>query len=356
MSSPYMQWAKSQAHAKYNLGTSGIINYPLSGLHVSLDDLEITGNSYYGYPPLLEALAQHCSVTTDRIFTTLGTSMANHLAMAVLLDPGDEILIEEPTYELLLSTAGYLGLTIKRFPRRAEQQFQVDLDTLAHAITPKTKLIVITNLHNPTGAYTDEATLTQIGKIARVSDAKVLVDEVYLPAAYDIGPRSSVNLGNEFIVTNSLTKVYGLSGLRCGWILAGAEIIKRLWLLNDLFNVNHSHPSELLSVIALQNIDQILNRTKLILESNRTILNQFLDSRDDLETSRMKFGTTVFPRLLKGNVDAFCTLLHDRYETLVVPGRFFEMPHHIRIGLGIEQEEFREGIVRIAAALDKIKK
>ncbi len=70
----------------------------------------------------------------------------------------------------------------------------------------------------------------------------------------------------------------------------------------------------------------------------------------------MKFGTTVFPRLLKGNVDAFCTLLHDRYETLVVPGRFFEMPHHIRIGLGIQQEEFREGIVRIAEALDKIKK
>src|SRR4030095_14392148 len=124
--SEYMHWAKTQQMAPFNLAVSGVHPVSLRELSVSLDDIELTGPSYYGWPPLLEALASHVGVPESRIFFTEGTSMANHLAMAVCLRPGDEVLIEQPTYELLLDTARALGVDVRRFPRRREDDFLPD--------------------------------------------------------------------------------------------------------------------------------------------------------------------------------------------------------------------------------------
>ncbi len=349
MSSNYMHWAKTRVHARFNLGISGILNYPLRELPVTLGDLEITGDSYYGYAPLVEALSQKCGVPAGKIFTTVGTSMANHLAMAAAVEAGDEILIEQPTYELLVSTAQYLGAVVKRFPRR-EEDFQIDPDEVRRHLGPKTKLIVLTNLHNPSSVLTEEDTLRELGKLAGSVGASVLVDEVYLDAAFDRGVRSAVHLGDQFISTNSLTKVYGLSGLRCGWVLGNPAFIEKLWRLNDLFNVIPSHTSEILSVIALNNLPKILARTRSILEPNQRIIGKILSTRDDLAAVTPGFGNVVFPKLLKRDAEKFCeTLLRD-YETLVVPGKFFEMTRNIRIGLGVT--EFPEGISRLVKALD----
>jgi len=354
MTSPYMQWAKMHSHAKYKLATSGIVSYPLADLHIDVTALEINGGEGYGFPPLVDSLAALLGVGSDRIFTTLGTSMANHLAFAVLFDRGDEILVEQPTYELLLSTAGYFGASLKRFPRRFEEDFRINPDEIKRRITPRTKLIVITNLHNPTSALTDESTLREIGTLARSVGARVLVDEVYLQAAYPIAPRSAVHLGDEFVITNSLTKMYGLSGLRCGWIAAEPALIRKLWLLNDLFNVNHSFPAVQMSVAALKQLDRIFGRTKSILEPNRELLGKFLASRSDLRGYHADFGNVVFPKLVKGDSERFCTMLREKYETTVVPGKFFEMPDYIRIGMGQPHDEFREGLSRVGKALNEL--
>src|SRR5205807_328656 len=117
----------------------------------------------------------------------------------------------------------------------------------------RTKLIVLTNLHNPSSALTPDSVLREVGDLG----AHVLVDEVYLDAVYEKTPRSSAHLGPQFIVTNSLTKVYGLSGLRCGWILAEPDLARAMWRLNDLFEVNAAHPAELLSVAAFRHLDAI---------------------------------------------------------------------------------------------------
>jgi len=354
MSSPYMEWAKLHSHARFTLATSGIAGYPLAELRVDFGKLEINGGEGYGFPPLLESLGALLNISTDRIFTTLGTSMANHLAFAVLFEPGDEILVEQPTYELILSTAGYFGASIRRFPRVLENDFRIDPGDVRRAITPRTKLIVITNLHNPSSALTDESTLLEIGKIARSVGARVLVDEVYLRAAYPISPRSAVHLGDEFVITDSLTKMYGLSGLRCGWIAGNPAMVRKFWQLNDLFNVNHSYPAQVLSILALQQLDKIFTRTKSILEPNRVLLREFLSSRSDLRTPSTEYGNIVFPKLVKGNTEEFCTMLRERYETTVVPGRFFEMPDHIRIGMGQPHPEFREGLSRVGKALNEM--
>src|SRR6185503_2568683 len=100
-----------------------------------------------------------------------------------------------------------------------------------------------------------------------------------------------------FVTTGSLTKAYGLSGLRCGWILAEPDLAEKMWRLNDIFGVIPAHPAERLSVVALNDLDRISARAKELLETNRVILNRFLDSRDDLQSQRPEFGTVVFPRL-----------------------------------------------------------
>ena len=267
--------------------------------------------------------------------------MANMLAMAGLVEPGDEVVVEHPTYELLLDALGYLQADVRRFSRRAETGFALEPAEIERAISPRTRLIVITNLHNPSSAFTDEDTLRAVGEIARRAGARVLVDEVYLDAVFPLAPRSAALLGPEFVVTSSLTKVYGLSGLRCGWILAEPQLARRIWLLDDLFDVNMAHPAERLSLAVLRNFERVRGQARALLETNRVLLNQFLSGRKDLNVRQLQFGTTVFPKLLSGPVDRFCELFREKYEGTVVPGSFFGMADHFRIGIGGETEPLR---------------
>jgi aspartate/methionine/tyrosine aminotransferase len=349
-----MQFAKANTGVAYHLGASGVANYPLRLLPVTLAELEITGESTYGYPPLQEALSEFCSVPQENIVTSIGTSLANHLAIASIIEPGDDVLIESPTYELIRSTAGFLGAHLIDFPRRPENGYHIDPADIRRLITPATRLIIVTNLHNPSSVLTDEATLAEIGKIAVQHGAKVLVDEVYLDAAFTLRPRTSFMLGPEFVVTSSLTKVYGLSGLRCGWILAEKDLSTKMWHLNDLFGSIPAHPAERLSIIALKNIGTIRSRSMDLIETNRRLVQAFLSSRNDCETINPGIGTVVFPRLLKGNVEDLYNMLVQKYSTSIAPGRFFGMKEHFRIGIGLEKEEFRQGLENLGRALDKI--
>ncbi|MFN2596558.1 MAG: aminotransferase class I/II-fold pyridoxal phosphate-dependent enzyme [Pyrinomonadaceae bacterium] len=354
--SVYINWAKTaQSAARYNLANSGMRNYRLADLPVSLSDIELTGASFYGYPPLQDALARKSGTTPDRVAAANGTSMANHLAMATLIEQGDEVLIEQPAYEPLLSAARYLGAQVRRFARRSSDGFRLDAGEVERAVTPRTRLIVVTNLHNPSNSLADDDTLREIGDVARKVGARVLVDEVYLDSAFEAAPRSSARLGDQFVTTSSLTKAYGLSGLRCGWIVAEPELAQRMWRLNDLFGVMQPHASERLSVVALAHLDVIARSARDLLRTNRALFNEFLAARDDVEAPPSEHGTVSFPRLLAGSPDALCQLLAEKYETSLVPGRFFEEPQHFRVGLALEPELFREGLSRLGAALDELK-
>jgi aspartate/methionine/tyrosine aminotransferase len=362
--SPYMEWAKTRSHAKFNLATSGLIGVPLAEFPFRLEELEITAPGGYGHAPLLQRIAQHTGVAEECIVTAAGTSMANHLAMAAILEPGDEVLLEQPAYGPLLDVAEYLGARIKRLSRRFEAKFAIDLDELQRAITPATRLIVLTNLHNPSGALLSAEMLRAIGKMAYRAGAKVLVDEVYLemlfgqaaPFCFPIGNSIAGAGVNPFIVTTSLTKVYGLSGLRCGWILASPDLARRMWLLNDLFAATGALPAERLSVMALDHLEQFRVRARALLAANRPLLHAFLDSRRDLVCFRPPAGTVAFPRLKRGHPQVFFQLLREKYETTVVPGSFFEMPQHFRIGIGGDTATLRAGLERLSAALDEFGK
>ena len=352
MTSSYMHWAKTSSTAKFNLATSGMPNLSIRDLRVSLDDLEITDGGY-GYEPLITRIGKRYRVANESIVTAAGTTFANHLAMAALVKPGDEVLFESPAYEPMLATVRYLGADVKRFTRRFEAGFQVSPEEVEKQITRNTRLIVLTNLHNPSGALIDDATLKQIGELARRVGARVLVDEVYIETLFEESPRTAFHLGNEFVITSSLTKAIGLSGLRCGWIFAEPELARQMWLLNDLFAATPVHAGERLSVVALDQLPDLAARAKALLDRNRSLLNQFLDTREDLETIRPEFGTVMFPRVRSGNADQLCRLLREKYETSVVPGAFFELPAHLRVGIAVSSDVLEHGLERLGQALDQ---
>jgi aspartate/methionine/tyrosine aminotransferase len=252
----------------------------------------------------------------------------------------------------MLAAALYLGATVRRFARRFENGFRIeDLESLVNA---NTRLIVLTNLHNPSGVLIEEAALKQIGEIARAVGARVLVDEVYMETLFEDSPRTAFHLGNEFVITSSLTKAFGLSGLRCGWIFAEPELAKRMWLLNDLFAATPVHAGERLSVVAMQQLAEIGARAKELLDRNRKMLNEFLDTREDLGAIRPEFGTVMFPRVRSGSSEDLCQLLRQKYETSVVPGKFFEMPAHFRVGIAGDTGVLEAGLERLGSALDDL--
>jgi hypothetical protein len=353
--SDYLNWAKTQSRARYNLATSGVGAFPLRDLPADFSRLEIQGDNSYGYAPLQAAIARHSGVEPECVVEGAGTSMANHLAMAAILEAGDEVLIEQPAYGPILDVAGYLESELRRFPRRPEDAFAIDPEEVRRALTPRTRLIVLTNLHNPTSVLTPEPVLRRIGELAAEAGALVLVDEVYLDAVYEQTPATAFRLGPQFVVTSSLTKVYGVSGLRCGWILAEPALAWKMRRLNDLYGSLPAHPAELLSLAAFENLGRLRDRARRVVEADRLLLSAFLDRHPELAAARTAFGTTCFARVPGGDgggdADALLARLRSTHETSAVPGRFFEMPGYIRVGMGVNTEMFGEGLRRLELAL-----
>jgi aspartate/methionine/tyrosine aminotransferase len=349
--SDYMHWSKTRSRARFNLATSGVAAFPLHELPVDLEELEINGDNDYGYAPLQSAIAGHHDVDPECVVEAAGTSMANHLAMASIVEPNDEVLIEHPAYGPILDVARYLGAKVKRFSRTEENDWAVDPSEIRRSVTANTRLIVTTNLHNPTSVLTPDSVLREIGDIASNVGALVLVDEVYLDAVHEGTPRTSFQLGAEFLVTSSLTKVYGVSGLRCGWILAHPDIARKIQRLNDLYAATAVYPGELLSVVVFKHLDLLRERARRIVDADRKLLHGFLAQQPALSAVQTDWGTTSFVRLRNGNADIFLNRLRGDFETSVVPGRFFEMPEHFRIGMGVSTEMFAEGLSRIGRAL-----
>lgn len=354
LQSNYMHWAKFKPAVRYPLTTSEVPHFRMDTLPIAIAELELDGASHPRYRPLRERIGTRYGVSVERVITADGTSMANFLAMAALISPGDEVLIEQPTYEPLLAAASFLGAEIKRFERKPADGFRLDPAIVEPHMSDRTRLIVITNLHNPSGALAVEDELRAIGRIAAKRGAHVLIDEVYLDSAVPPG-RSAVHLGPEFVITNSLTKVYGLSGLRCGWILAEPDHAERMWRLNDLFGVNQAHPAERLASIAFDRIDEVIGDNPTMLERNRSRFNAFVANRDDLECIPAAHGITAFPHWSGGDTERLNHHLHEHYDTAVVPGHWFEKAAHFRVGFGLPTGDFDEALNRLGAALDDLR-
>jgi aspartate/methionine/tyrosine aminotransferase len=351
----YMAWAKAHAPARYNLASSGLLACSDEDFPMEEEEVPVNGVNPDGWPPLKEAIASTYGVGVEQVVLAQGASGANFLALAALIERDDEVLIERPVYEPLLSAAQFLGAKVKRFSRTLEDDYRVSAGALRSMLSRRTRLIVLTSPHNPSGVVADPADLLEIGGLAAEAGIHVLLDEVYRDSLFEEAPPSAATLGEPFVATSSLTKSYGLSGLRCGWILCEAALAERMRRLNDLMAATGPMPTEVMARIALGRLEALTARSRSILEPNRRRIADFVEAhRDRLECLVPSRSMTVFPRLRRiRSGDDLLERLHSR-ETSIVPGRFFEEPRHFRLGFGIRTADLEEGLRRVSDALSGV--
>ncbi len=348
---PYMEYAKTREHAHFDLGGSNILACSLDDLPGAREVLALSGDNDNGYAPLIDAIATRYGSSPTRVTTATGTAGANFFALAALVDPGDDVLVERPGYDPLLGAARLLGARTVRFDRTEASGFALDPDRVRAAMTARTKAILVTHPHNPTGVAADEHALLEIGQIASRANAHVIVDEVYRDVSAYAGPAFATR-GDVFVTTNSLTKSYGLSSLRCGWVIASDDLAYRVRRVRDVVDGTGSIVAERLATLAFAQLDALADRARTILTRNKALADAFLTSRSDLRWAPSA-GAVVFPRI-EGldDVSGFAErLLRDR-ETAIVPGRFFDAPAHFRLGFGGATDRLRGGLEQLGAALE----
>jgi aspartate/methionine/tyrosine aminotransferase len=355
---PYLWWAKSRKPAAIDLAGSNLLHCTLDDLPGVRDAIDLSAPNDNGYAPLVDAIAAHYGVSADRIVSADGCSGANFVAIAALAGPGDDVLIERPGYDPLIGGCRLMRANVRRFDRRFEDGFAMDSGRLAREITPRTKLIIVTNPHNPSGTVLGAGNLEGIGRVAEQAGALVLVDEVYLDAAMLAAGRaptseSVARLGPPFIVTNSLTKSYGLAGLRNGWIVApDAAVAERMRRTRDVIDNANSAPSDRLARLAFAEMPRLAERAHALLAGNLRTARQFFKVHAALELAHEPASSVVFPRLRgQSDADAFVRALLDR-GVAVAPGRFFDAPGHFRISLAGRPDALGAGLTALSAALD----
>ena len=352
-----MRWAKTRPRVTYDLASSGlkpVTTEELLGDSRASDAFEISGPNDEGFIPLRQALGARYGMAADCVAIAPGASGANFLACLALLEPGDDALIETPAYDPLIAAARAVGANVVHFERSWKKGFALDPYVIRTALTPKTKLIVISNAHNPSGAMAGRDVLEQIGIMADAIGALVLVDEVYAEAQHDDAPvpMTSARFGDVFVTTSSLTKAYGLAGLRCGWILAAPKIAERIRIMRDIVDGSGPFVAESLAVTALSHIDRLRIRARRILGDNFSALQSMAASHPRLEWLEPAAGTTAFPRVRDlDDTTLFVEALIRDHDAIVVPGHFFQAPQHIRISFGGRQEMVKAALDRLDRAL-----
>ena len=357
---PYLLWAKTRQPAAIDLAGSNLFHCTIDELPGVRDAVDISAPNDNGFAPLVESLARHYGVTTSRVVTAAGCSGANFLVMAALVGAGDQVLVERPGYDPIIGAARLMGADVIRFDRRLEAGWAIDLDALRARLTPRTRIIAITTPHNPSGARLDRSSLLALGDLAEGAGAVVLVDEVYLDAsnlvnAADSRP-SAATLDGPFVVTSSLTKSYGLAGLRCGWIIAPASLVERLRRTRDVVDNAGSAPADRLGAYGFAHLDVLSNRARQILGGNLARARAFFSRHPSLEIAAPPAASVVFPRIA-GQPDAGPLIDHllTTHGVAVAPGRFFELPAHFRISLAGQPEKLDDGLSKLDATLRELR-
>ena len=362
----YLTWYKNlekalhNAPKSYQLQSSAVaeplelMRKDLESFAADFEHLMKVPNSW-GHPALIESIGDRYRLAPENIAPTIGVSNGIYLTCRALLEPGDSAIIESPGYEPLVAAADFIGAKID-FIKRRPFDYAIDPDELADKISSSTKLIIISNLHNPSGAFIGNEQLLDLLEAAqsRNPHIKIIVDEVYRDLVPDIGPPAAA-LDDTFISLNSLTKVYGLGALHCGWIIADSETISRIRQLQVLVEGSGVRLIEALSAFIIENLEKYLNRSLEILSQNRAIARQLVEpliNSDIIKGDIPTHGCVYFPKI--GGVpdsEQLTDFLAKQHNLFVVPGRFFGEPSHIRIGLGGETKKFESSLQLFANSI-----
>ena len=293
-------------------------------------------SAFSGNPYVVAQLARRYGVADDNILCATGATGALSLIYRSLLQPGERVLVERPGFDLFHTIARSCGLGVDHFQRRGDR-FTIDPDEIAAHITPATRLIVLSNLHNPSGMALDQGTLAAIGRLAEARGIYVVIDEVYADYVDEaLRPAAAVTLSPAFISINSLTKSYGLSTLRCGWIVAADPPMRRIRAFAEETEFGVSSLAHAAAARVLEQPEPFTEYRHDIMRKARPIIESYHAhwSDEGIVTGELPaFGCIALPRLTGiDDTIAFSEWLADRCGVIVAPGEYFGAAGHIRIG------------------------
>ncbi|HXN30863.1 MAG TPA: pyridoxal phosphate-dependent aminotransferase [Polyangiaceae bacterium] len=353
----YLQWARRFAgKVQFDLATSGIPTVPLAELGVPPADCL---DDWSGLPRLRDAIAAHNAVPPGEALASLGTTQALWLACVALTSPGDEVLVEQPAYEPLVRIAEGVGARVLRFARDAREGFALDPERIAGAMTSRTRVIVVTNLHNPSGARASPKELTAVARVAEAHGAHLLVDEVYAPFDTLVDGRgvfqgSARRLARNVVAVSSLTKCYGLGPSRIGWLLGPAEVVTRaddaMTACCGMLPLAHSH----VALHAFDRIGFLADRARSSLEGKRSRVAAWVEENASLGIAWSAPTEGLFALVtVAGDADLTPTIeaaARDR-GVLVTPGAFFGVPNAFRVAWSAPAGVLEEGLARLGDVL-----
>ena len=340
-----------------NLSESSVSDALLGDVGLDAADLPLAYIEHRGDRRLREAIAAgYPGIGPDDVLVTPGAAAALFIVHVVLLDRGDHLVVEHPNYGTNLETPRALGCALEPLRLSFEAGFQPDLDYLCSRVSPPTRLISVTNPHNPTGVLKGEAIIRGLLEAARGCGARLLVDETYRDVSAVEKPPLAAAVDERALSVSSMSKAYGLPGIRIGWIVTrDAALREELLAAKEQIVICNSAVDEAIALRFLQQRDRLLPRIRERVSRNATLLRDWMARQSVLEWVEPQAAVVAFPRFraeVDVDTDAFYSLLLREYRTFVGPGHWFEMSdRYMRIGYGSPDEKaMKDGLENIALA------
>jgi aspartate/methionine/tyrosine aminotransferase len=341
-------FARWEFSVRHQLSASDLEPYRLSELldladgdaRARWERLSLGYTESSGLPALREAIAAgYSSIRPEHVLVFAGAEEGIFLAMLASLQSDDEVIVVTPAYQSLHALPRALGARVVEVPLRIEDRWQLDVDAVARARTPRTRMIVVNFPHNPTGAHVDTATMRRLGDIAADAGALLFSDEVYRGLEYDSADQiaAAADLSPSAASLGVMSKSFALAGLRIGWIATrDAKLIDRIARLKDYTTICSSAPSEILALIALRARDQVLSRSRGIVATNLAHATRFAFAHQRImEWVPPRAGSVAFPRFIDLDATAVSERVAANGGALLMPGSVFGAdPRHFRLGLG----------------------
>jgi hypothetical protein len=351
----HLSWLEAHKGARYNLGSSSVLTLSLEDVGPFDPSQQVGAANPGGDPELVELVSKAYNIEREKVLITNGAGEANACLAMVCVEKGTEVFIERPVYQSLVEVSRFLGARVVHFNRRPRGGFGIDLEEFKAKISRRCRLVILSNLHNPSCAMVDERTLRGIAEVAADRGATVLCDEVYLDCAGRKAPPPMAAIADNAVSTNSLSKAYGAGGFRMGWMLASPTILRAVKRLRDHTSIAPNRLGEEAAKNIFRRRQSILSRMLSITGSNTATMEKWVGTRDDVEWFRPPAGTVCFPRMVKRTSTLrIAQKLFDDESALVCPGEFFFAPGHFRIGLGGKPDMMLPGLEALGRVLDKV--
>lgn len=349
-----LHWFVDNHTAKYNISLSDMLPASLSEVGLKITELNLAENFPHGSPELRKLLAEQHDVEPDRVLVTASCSEANLDVCASLLNQGDDAIVIMPNYPPLRDLPKGIGANVKELYLSPEDDFRLDLKALEKATTKKTRLVILTNINNPTSSIVDEDQLAKLADMAERKGFHVMCDETFRELAFEKKTPTAAVFGDRMVVTNTMSKVYGMGGLKLGWIVASGAAMRRITNFTEYNTVSSSGLSDRIALVVMRDKKKYVERARSIINRNRPVVEDWFGRNDRVHWKDPGIGNVAFPQV-DADVDLLARTLLEKYGTIMAPGSYFGVKDRFRLGFGRSTEDLITGLENFDKALKSMK-